>query len=234
LVGLAIIFNYLIKLDSEARIATLSYLIYKQEFGEANSLAGKKTLSTVFNFYNVSTLKKLKDSIKTQKAIQDKFNEYIANGDSLVLHSPLLSTADSLLPIADSIAEQIKTGKKESFASVGNKLKMVINVEGLLRAYDCFVKAQETGYYPNDAATGAAFKLADIGEKMAYSLKKCIDAAYVFLKANDKHGAQAAFDQSQRLYSLANNANYSIQFNGEDVPYIDSLKNILNQKNTSK
>ena len=218
-------FLHMMKSDSEAKVANVKYLISKQDFGEADAVLKANNLFSSINFYNKDILKHLRDSVEKEKVIQDKYFEYSNSGDSLRLPASLLLTmVDSLLKIADPIAEQ-HIGKTAYFETVGNELIRKLNGERLLLARAYYVKALETGYIPNDAG----FKLADIDSKISYLFKLCIDAAYVFLKVKDRQRATEAFKKGETLYSFAHDSTHIIELSPDDTPYLDSLKKILKQ-----
>ncbi len=82
---------------------------------------------------------------------------------------------------------------------------------------------------PNDVETGAGSKLRDVDEKISNSFKQCIDAAYVFLKANDEQSARATFEKGHKLYLFATDTTRNIQLDTDDIPYLDTLKLKLKQ-----
>ena len=216
------------KANNTAKIALTNGYITNQEFTKADSVLKSKNLFTLLNFYDKDTLKALSTIVKKKKAIQAKYFEYSNPGDSLLLPSSLLlTTVDSLIKITDSLAEK-HLGKTAYFESVSNELIRKLNGEELLRVRAYYVKAQETGYIPNDAE-GAGSKLEDIDSKISYSFKQCIDAAYVFLKAKDRQRAIEAFKKGDTLNKFANNSTHIVELSPDDTPYLDSLKKILKQ-----
>lgn len=219
------------KANSKAKIAAANYFRSRQEYSEADSVLSSRNLFSLLNFYDKDSLRALSSRVKMEKMIQDQYTEYSDKGDSLLQYSLILVTAaDSLLPIADSVAGQKHLGNTTNFEAIGNELKKVLDGDELLRARNYYLKAQETGYNPNNAETGAGFKLADIDKRISYSFKQCIDAAYVFLKAADRQGAKEAFEKGKMLYSYATDSNHNIQLSPDDIPYLDSLKKILSHE----
>lgn len=219
------------KSETEARIALTNMFIDQQNFTQADSVLKNRNLFSLLSFFYTDSLKQLSMQVKSEMAIQHTFTVYINKGDSLVLSSSvLLTSVDSLLPIADSIAEQKNSEKATNFATTGNELKKSLDWSGLRKAREYYLKAQQTGYLPNDVETGAGFKLADVDEKISNSFKNCIDAANVFLKANDERGAKVVFEKSEMLYLFATDSTRHIPLNPEDTLSLFNLKNFFNHE----
>lgn len=217
--------------NNKAKIALTNYLIANQEFSKADSVLDSKNLFTLLNFYDQDTLKTLSDSVKKEIPIQDKYVEYSKQGDSLLLSSSLLLTSiDSLLQIADSITMQKDAGGyPANLISIVNELKKSLDSDGLLQARDFYIKAQQTGFIPNNEEIGAGYSIAGTDEKISVFFEQCIHAAYVFIKANDKEDARVALKKGHSLYLFANDPNNNLQLKPDDIPYLDSLNKILKQ-----
>lgn len=224
------------KSDIKARILLALSFESEQKLRKADSVLNTINPFSLLNFYNKDSLKLLRMRVKNEIAIQDRYTEYISKGDSLLQAASFLITpTDSLLLIADSIARQKTLGNKANFADISSKMEKMldIEVEGLLRANDYYLMAQQTGYYSNDADISPGLKLKDVLGKMSYPFSQCLDAASIFLKANDKQDAKTAFEKSQRIYLFATDSSRNInnsQLNPDDIPYFDKLKKHFNEK----
>jgi hypothetical protein len=230
LVGLAITFLRMMRSDATARIATLNYLLSQQAYDEADSTLGKQRFSFLFNFYHRDSLQVLEDSVKREKKLQDQFVRWSTRGDTaLFAGSPLLTVADALILKADSLAEEKQATNRAPFDSVGTQLRQTLGADELIQARKYYFNARETGYTPVAVERRAETILAGIDEKIAHSFKQCIDAAYVFLKANDRQAAGEALKKGQQIYALTGDSTRPIGLNPEDISYLDSLKKILQQ-----
>jgi hypothetical protein len=226
LAGLLYAIVYTGKAETQTKIAMVNFLRSQQNYTDADSVLNNRNLFSLLSFSYVDTLKQLSNQVKREMATQDTFTAYINKGDSLLQFSSFLLTAvDSLLPIADSIAaEKMRLKEVINFATIGNELKRLIDWSGLRNGRDYYLKAQLTGYIPNNEEQGAGSKLRDVDDKISNCFKQCIDATYVFIKANDEQGAKEIFKKSENLYSFATDTTRNIPLSPDDIPYLDSLK----------
>ena len=214
----------------DAKIAAANMFIANQKYTEAEKVLNDKSWLSFLGFYRKDSLKNLRGQIEKENKKQKDYEDNSNKGDSLLSTFSLsLTTIDSLLLIANTEAEENNSANTPAFTSARNELKKMLGVDALKKARDYFIQAQQTEYTPKDEQTGAGDKLLDLDTKISYAFKQCIDAAYVFLKANDKEGAREAFQKGQSLYSFATDTTRNIQLSDDDTPYIDSLQKILNQ-----
>ena len=135
------------------------------------------------------------------------------------------SSLDTLKSLHDTI--QFKKAQKrqyEEFSKVGDSLLEAGDIEGL----EWYKKAEQTGFVPLDASKNVSRKIQEAQDTFLQIFSEKINAANRFLNAIGGAGSEEtkkAFEDSRKLYSLANK--YQIPLDSNSKAEFDLLNLIL-------
>jgi hypothetical protein len=212
----------------KANIASINYLLEKQDYGRADSILEAGRFFNLLYFPARDTLNNLAEFIDTSSIKQKSYNSYLQAGDTLAKTvDAQLDLAAALINRADSLASTQPVSAFANDTINREKLLQALGGPTLLNAYQWYLKAQETDFNPINPDEMVPSKLRSMDQLISLSFEQCIYAIQLFLLANDLQKAQAALGKAKYLDSLAFSNN--IYLKEEARNSLDSLQKVLKQ-----